>query len=311
VRKNIPPLNALRSFEAAARHGSFKLAADELCVSVSAISHQVKQLETTLNIELFVRKPRSVELSKVGKQYYPILRDAFDKIADGTELILKPTLADVLTIQLYSTLAIRWLIPRLPDFQNRYPDISIRLHTSQFDVDFDQSDVDACIMIGHQGANSLHYTYLFSSDVFPVCSPNLIKNKADLERPEQLNDFTLLQVYPSDRDWYIWLDAVMCKTVDPETGLQFDSYDHSISTAIQGMGVALGMQPYVGKELASGLLIEPFATMRVKHHSDWYFVYRQQKFEQHKIQVFEAWLIAQIEDDPELATLRVKNYEVE
>jgi LysR family glycine cleavage system transcriptional activator len=103
----------------------------------------------------------------------------------------------------------------------------------------------------------------------------------------------------------------MCKTVDPETGLQFDSYDHSISTAIQGMGVALGMQPYVGKELASGLLIEPFATMRVKHHSDWYFVYRQQKFEQHKIQVFEAWLIAQIEDDPELATLRVKNYEVE
>jgi LysR family glycine cleavage system transcriptional activator len=304
LRKKIPPLNSLRSFEAAARHGSFRNAADELCVSVSAISHQIKQLEHTLNIDLFIRKTRAVELTKIGKQYYPILRDAFDKLAEGTDLILKPTRSDVLTIQLYSTLAMRWLIPRLPDFQKKHPQISVRLNTCQLDVDFEQSDVDACVMIGNRTANALHYSYLFSSDVFPVCSPNLLKEKDRLERPEQLSDYTLLQVYPSDRDWYIWLDDVGCSTVDPESGLQFDSYDHSISTALQGMGIALGMQPYVGKELSSGMLIEPFPGMRVKHHSEWYFVYRQEKFEQKKIQLFERWLIEQIETDPELAESR-------
>lgn len=304
MRKKIPPLNALRSFEAAARHGSFRNAADELCVSVSAISHQIKQLELTLNIELFTRKTRAVELTKTGKQYYPILRDAFDRIAEGTDLVLKPTRADVLTVQLYSTFAIRWLIPRLPDFQSRFPQINVRLQTSQLDVDFEHSDVDACVMIGNKTATGLHYTYLFSCEVFPVCSPNLLKGLEKLESPNQLNDYTLLQVYPSDRDWYIWLDEVSCNTVDPETGLQFDSYDHAISTALQGMGIALGMQPYVCKELASGMLIEPFPSMRVKHHSEWYFVYRQEKQEQKKIQLFEKWLIEQIEADEELAISR-------
>ncbi|MFT6779036.1 MAG: LysR family glycine cleavage system transcriptional activator [Paraglaciecola sp.] len=304
LRKKIPPLNSLKSFESAARHGSFKNAADELFVSVSAISHQIKQLEHVLNVELFIRKTRSVVLTKIGKQYYPILRDAFDKIAEGTDLILTPTRSDVLTIQLYSTLAIRWLIPRLPDFQSKYPDISVRLHTSQFDVDFNKSDVDACVKIGNRAANGLHYSYLFTSDVFPVCSPNLLTAKEQLERPVQLNDFTILQVYPSHRDWYIWLDEVSCTSVDPESGLQLDSYDHSIATALQGLGVALGMQPYVEKELSSGLLIEPFPEMRVKHHSEWYFVYREVKFEQKKIQLFETWLIEQIKADPELSILR-------
>ncbi len=92
--------------------------------------------------------------------------------------------------------------------------------------------------------------------------------------------------------------------MDPESGLRFDSYDHSISTALQGMGVALGMQPYVNKELSAGLLIEPFPDMRVKHHSDWYFVYRQEKFEQKKIQLFETWLIEQVKADPELSISR-------
>ncbi len=307
MRKKIPPLNSLRSFEAAARHGSFKDAADELCVSVSAISHQIKQLEQNINVELFFRKTRAVELTKIGKQYYPIVREAFDKLADGTELVLKPTQPDVLTIQLYSTFAIRWLIPRLPDFQAKHPTISVRLNTSQFDVDFEQSDVDACVMIGNKTAQGLHYSYLFSSEIFPVCSPKLFENKAPLVHPEQLNEFTLMQVYPSKQDWYTWLETVNCQNVDPESGLQFDSYDHAISTAIQGMGVTLGMQPYVSKELSSGLLMEVFPQMRVKHHSEWYFVYRQEKTEQKKVQIFESWLIEQIAADEELAPSRNYN----
>ena len=116
MRKRLPPLNALRTFEAAARNGSFKHAAEELCVSHSAVSHQIKQLEEHLGVELFVRKARSVELSKPGRDYYPVLRGAFDRIAEGTERIFKPDVPGILTVQGYSTFAIRWLIPRLSGF---------------------------------------------------------------------------------------------------------------------------------------------------------------------------------------------------
>ncbi|MCH8303252.1 MAG: LysR family transcriptional regulator, partial [Proteobacteria bacterium] len=113
MRKRLPPLNALRTFEAAARNGSFKHAAEELCVSHSAVSHQIKQLEQYLGVELFIRKARSVEISKLGRAYYPVLRGAFDRIAAGTERIFKPDIPGILTVQAYSTFAIRWLIPRL------------------------------------------------------------------------------------------------------------------------------------------------------------------------------------------------------
>ena len=121
MRKKLPPLNALRTFEAAARNGSFKHAATELCVSHSAVSHQIKQLESRLGVELFVRKARSVELSKRGQEYYPILRAAFDQIAEGTERIFTPDLPGIITVQSYSTFAIRWLIPRLPSCRKRHP----------------------------------------------------------------------------------------------------------------------------------------------------------------------------------------------
>ena len=117
--RKIPPLNALKYFEATARNGSFKGAAEELCVSVSAISHQIKQLESYLSTELFQRNARSIELTDVGKKYYPIVRQAFEKLSDGTIALLKPQDSNYLTVQLYSTIAIRWLIPKLPDFQKK------------------------------------------------------------------------------------------------------------------------------------------------------------------------------------------------
>jgi len=148
MRKKLPPLNALRTFEAAARNGSFKHAAAELCVSHSAVSHQIKQLESRLGVELFVRKARSVELSKRGQEYYPVLRAAFDQIAEGTERIFTPDQPGIITVQSYSTFAIRWLIPRLPSFRERHPEVFVRLHTSQWDVDFEHEDIDVCVLIG-------------------------------------------------------------------------------------------------------------------------------------------------------------------
>ena len=302
--RKIPPLNALKSFEAAARNGSFHGAASELCVSVSAISHQIKQLEAYLNVELFNRQNRTIELTPAGAKYYPILRESFDLISHGTIKLLEPTDSKNLTLQLYSTIAIRWLIPKLPDFQQKYPNINVRLHTSHEDVDFTHSDVDACIKIGPARNQELSYDYLFTSELFPVCSPAFLDNHPALLDSHELRQVPLLQVYPSQRDWLYWLQKAGIEDVDPDSGLQFDSYDHSLTTALQGLGLAMGIQPYISSELTSRMLVEPFPELRCKHPDNWYFVCRKEKAHLKKIATFRNWLVEQIENSPDLKSLR-------
>ena len=300
MRKKLPPLNALRSFEAAARHTSFKEAANELCVSQSAISHQIKLLEDHLGVELFTRKARAVELTRAGKIYYPVLRNAFDHIVEATSQITTPNAAGVVTVQIYSTLAIRWLIPRLPQFQTNHPDIQVRLNTAQTDVDFAHDDVDACVMIGKAVEDDLHYRYLFSSEIFPVCSPSLLTRGHGIASPQDLEKQTILQVHPSSKDWDIWLNAHSLESIDPNSGLMFDSYDHALATAAQGLGVALGMQPYLARELALGTLVEIFEGERVGHDDDWFFVCRKGKEKIRKIAVLSDWLYEQVRADSDM-----------
>jgi LysR family glycine cleavage system transcriptional activator len=304
MRTRLPSLNALRFFESAARLGSFKSAARELCVSRSAVSHQVKKLEQQLNVELFIRNASKVELTRVGRAYYPILRDAFDRIADGTEMIMTPTGRSAVTIQVYSTFAVRWLIPRLPQLQQQHPQILLRLHASQSDVDFDHEDVDMCVMVGAPNRADLQYDFLFSSRVFPVCSPSLLSDQNLSGHPEQLCNVEILQVYPSRMDWWTWLQANHVEGVDPDSGQQFDSYDHGMIAAMQGMGVALGMEPFVVRDLEAGVLVEPFPQRRVYTLGDWYLVCREEKAENPDIECFRHWLLEQIEADPTMPPRR-------
>ncbi len=297
MRNRLPPLNALRTFEAAARAGSFKHAAEELCVSHSAVSHQIKQLERHLGVELFVRKARSVELSKCGRAYYPVLRGAFDRIAEGTERIFKPDLPDVLTVQSYSTFAIRWLIPRLPRFRELHPEICVRLHTSQWDVDFEHEDIDVCILIGDGTRAGLRYAFLFTSSIFPVCSPSLLVDGKPFNSPRELAQQTLLQVYPSEKDWWTWLRKNGVEDVDPDSGLQFDSYDMALNTAMQGHGVALGMEPFVTRDLEAGLLVEPLPGRHVRTPGDWNLVCRKEKANTEKLVKFREWILSEIQKD--------------
>ncbi|MFP6839341.1 MAG: transcriptional regulator GcvA [Pseudohongiellaceae bacterium] len=304
MRHKLPPLNALRSFEAAARHKSFRQAAEELCVSHSAISHQVKLLENYLDTLLFTRQARSVELTRAGNAYYPILRQAFDQISEATTAVIAPFGPSTLTIQLYSTFAIRWLIPRLPSFQATYPDIQVRLQTSQSDVDFTQEDVELCVMIGKKENSSLRYDYLFSSELFPVASPALVKGKNPIRSPKDLCKHTLLQVYPSARDWTDWLSANgLADSIDPDDGLQFDSYELSTTTAVQGQGIALGMHPYVARDIQAGVLVDLFPDKHVIANGDWWLVCRQEKAELKRVELFRQWLIEQVKLDQELPEL--------
>ena len=298
MRTRLPSLNALRFFESAARLGSFKTAASELCVSRSAVSHQVKKLEQQLGVKLFLRKASLVELTRVGRAYYPILRDAFDRISEGTEMVVAPTGNSIITIQIYSTFAIRWLIPRMPQLQQQHPEIMVRLHTSQSDVDFDHDDVDMCVMIGAPNRADLQYDFLFTSRVFPVCNPAYVAELDLLGHPERLRHAQILQVYPSSLDWWMWLQDNDIEGVDPDSGQQFDSYDHAMNAAMQGMGVALGMEPFVVRDLEAGLLIKPFPKRGVYTRGDWYLVCREEKAGSPDIKIFRHWLIEQIKTDP-------------
>jgi LysR family glycine cleavage system transcriptional activator len=298
--RKLPSLNALRTFEAAARHGSFKAAAAELCVSQSAVSHQIKQLEGELAVELFVRRPQGIELSRQGRAYFPILRDAFERIAAGTDLLRGSTGRPMLTLQVYSTFAIRWLIPRLSAFQRSHPDMNVRLHTSQSDVNFEYEDVDACVLIGDRTTAGLRYDYLFSSRVFPVCSPATLAEYRLRDDPARLREAPLLQVYPSRVDWWTWLNANGVEGVNPEGGQQFDSYELAMNAAVQGIGVALGMEPFVVRDLQSEALLEPFPGRRTYTAGDWYFVCRKDSATRPDIVAFRRWLLAQAASDPSM-----------
>jgi LysR family glycine cleavage system transcriptional activator len=299
MRRPLPPLNALKSFEAAARLGSFRAAGDEMCVSHSAISYHVKQLESHLGLSLFRRDPRALSLTPSGRILYATVRDAFTRISDTAERLLAPRGDDVLSIVLYSTLTIRWLIPRLPSFEAAHPTLKLRLMTSQWDVDFSRDEVDACVLLGPRQFADLDYTYLFSSHVFPVASPELCARMPRLT-PADLSQVPLLQVHPSRHDWSIWLQAAGVPDIDPNRGLAFDSYDHALATARQGQGVALAMEVYVADELERGELVEPFAPLRAAHPSDWWYVCRHEQVDLPKIRVFRDWLLSEIAADTRL-----------
>jgi LysR family glycine cleavage system transcriptional activator len=199
----------------------------------------------------------------------------------------------------YSTFTIRWLIPRLKAFEARHPQLKLRLVTSQWDVDFSRDDVDACVAIGHPNFTDLNYTYLFSSDVFPVASPAFLANHP-LHRPEDLRSTPLLQVHPSRADWQVWLDHAGITGLDPNEGLAFDSYDHALATARQGLGVALAMEVYAADELANGALVEPFAPLRAAHPGAWWFVCRREQVTLPKVRALREWLVDAVVADTRL-----------
>lgn len=303
MSRKLPPLNALRAFEAAARTSSFKLAAEELNVSQSAISHQVKHLEEYLQTALFHRRTRAVVLTPAGEKFFPFLREAFDHMSEGTRMLSRIDRDNVLTVQTYSTFAVRWLMLRLPKFQAKHSEITVRLTTSQWNVDFAEQDTDLAIMIGKPQASKLRYDYLFSPRIFPVCSPALVRNAETLKAPADLANQTILQVYPSADDWRNWLAATGIEGVDPDSGTSFDSYDHALKMAVRGLGVALAMQPYVGEDLSAGLLVNPFPELEVPAVGQWYLVYPESRTRIRKIRQFREWLIREIKQDPDLAPL--------
>ena len=267
------------------------------------MSHQVKSLEQQLGLKLFRRDARRAELTPAGHAYFPTVRDAFDQIDIQTRS-LKPAAADKqLTIQVYVTVALKWLIPRLHDFERRFPDMKVRLSTAYFDWDFDEANVDAGFILARNKQPGHHYRALFRSLLTPVCSPGLLNDGNAIRAPEDLKKHKLLYVYTAEEDWRLWLEAAGVKGIELSDRLAFDSYVLAQEAAIEGRGLAMTIGPFAIDEIKAGRLVQPFPLM-VPHRHQWQFACKAEDKLKPKIRRFEDWLVKQVAADPALHVYR-------
>lgn len=303
--RRLPSLSALRAFEAAARHSSFRAAADELSVTHSAISHQVKALEQEFGVPLFSRGGREVKLTEEGRILYPILRDAFDNILAGTDLLRRRQPSGSLTIQVYVTLAVKWLLPRLHDFAQSHPEIQVALSTSYTDWSFARGDVDAAILLVENRQSDLHYTPLGKTRFFPVCAPSLLEGNTPIQTPQDLRHHRLLNVYPARRDWVDWLTAAGIPDLAPDpAGPSFDNYLLALEEAAAGSGVSMATPAFVRDDLERGRLVAPFDLM-IDGRASWYFVCRRERKDEPRIARFRDWILRTVRSYADEQALRM------
>lgn len=302
AKRNLPSLKSLQAFEAAARHLSFRVAAEELSLTQSAISHQVAGLEERLGTALFRRAARRVELTEAGAQLYPYLRDGFDRLAQGVGLVDRVRISGDLVVQVYVTVAVRWLLPRLHQFQAAHPDILVRLSTSQLDWEFDPTTGDlGLICTRDPGRPGLHYTHLFDARLVAVCAPMVQRAGLGLRQPADLVNHAMLQVYTAAGDWHDWLEAAQLPTLKGRAAPKFDSYLLAIEAAVEGQGVAVVPEFMVTSDLKSGRLVKPFPEIEVQHGARWYLVCLEERAQEPRIQHFRDWLLREIAGDPAFA----------
>lgn len=252
VRPHLP-LNALRAFEAAARHLSFTRAAIELCVTQTAISHQVKLLEERVGATLFKRLPRGLMITDEGLALLPALRDSFDRMADILQRFEDGHLQEVLSVGAVGTFAVGWLLPRLTAFQDLYPFIDIRLATNNNRVDIAAEGLDFAIRFGNGAWQDTEAEELFSAPLSALCIPTIA---AQLKSPHDVARQTLLRSYRAD-EWPDWFSEA--GVASPRIkGIVFDSSVPMVEAALQGSGVALAPPLMFQRHLSAGDLVQPF-----------------------------------------------------
>ena len=287
--RRLPPLNALPSFEAAARHLSFSRAADELHVTHGAVSRAVRNLEDHLGVQLMIRASRSVRLTPVGASFAAEIRDVLEHLAAATSAATGQT-SGIVNVSTIDSFAARWLMPRLFGFRRTHGDIDVRVATSERLADFISDGIDIAIRCGGGQYPGLSAELLMKEDHFPVCSPKMLKGRYPLRRPADLARHTLLHdVFTVD--WAIWLHSAGIDNVDAHRGPTFLSSDHAIQAAVRGEGVVLGRSALVADDLAAGRLVRPFE-LSLPAGFAYYVVYPQHALQRPCVKAFRDWLVA-------------------
>jgi LysR family transcriptional regulator, glycine cleavage system transcriptional activator len=303
MARNLPPLNSLRAFEAAARHLSFTKAAEELHVTPAAISHQIKGLEDQLGVPLFRRLTRALRLTEAGQAALPPLRDGFDRLADAVDLLRAHEESGALTVSVGPSFAAKWLVPRLDRLRAAHPDLEVRLDATDQLADFQRDNVDLAIRYGNGKYPGLEVERLLSEEIFPVCSPKLRDGPKPLAQPDDLRHHTLIHLDWDLEDvnapnWRMWLLAAGIHDIDFTRGPVFSMMSLALQAAIEGHGVALASSVLVAGDLAAGRLVVPF-DLSVCDPVDfaYHIVVPKRTANLPKVAAFRSWLRSEIARD--------------
>jgi len=289
TRRRLPSLTALRNFEAVARHLSFTRAADELCVTQAAVSHQVRALEDELGKKLLVRLPQRIELTESGRDLYEVARVCFNQIAVAANRIRDDGRLNRLRINVTPLFSSRWLVPRLSSFIFSHPEIELTLHHTFEAPDPNDQEVDATIAYGYGDWAGFIADYLISADLVPLCSPVVLGDRKLPMAIEELSGFTLLHEF-SHQWWEDWISKTSARSVSVRRGLVFDDPNVLINAAVQGNGVFLGAPLHVQDLIAEGKLVAPFG-FSPSIAIDYYLLRRPELAQSKSIGVFRNWLL--------------------
>ena len=293
--RHLPPLNALKAFEAAARSESFTRAAEELCVTQGAVSHQVKLLEATLGIKLFSRDRQQLAITDAGREYLNVVRDALDRIAAGTDRLVQRQNAGVLTVSTSPDFAAKWLVYRLGRFAEAHSGIDLRISATMHHIDFAREDVDVAVRHGDGNWGGLDAVRLSTEQLFPVCSPKLMSGRNRIAKPSDLLKFPLLHLDDWNA-WSKWFDAAGVVDADIRHGTALNRASMLIEAAIDGQGVALARTTLAAWDLINGRLVKPF-NLSLKLSRTYWVVCPKATSMKPKIKTFRDWLLAEAAED--------------
>jgi LysR family transcriptional regulator, glycine cleavage system transcriptional activator len=292
--RRLPPLNAIKAFEAAARSESFTRAAEELNVTQGAVSHQVKALEATLGVKLFNRERQRLVLTEAGREYLAVVRDALDRIAVGTERLVQRQTSGVLTVSTSPDFAAKWLVHRLGRFAEAHSDIDLRVSATMHHVDFAREEVDLAVRHGDGNWAGLDVVRLCVEQLFPVCSPKLVAGRNRITKASDVLKFPLLRLDDS-RNWARWFDAAGV-TGPVAHGPVLNRASMLIDAAVDGQGVALARTALAARDLITGRLVRPF-DVSLRMSKTYWIVCPKATSGLPKIATFRAWLLAEAADD--------------
>ena len=298
MRRALPPLNALKAFEATARHLSFSRAAEELHVTPAALSHQIRGLEDLLALKLFHRKARAIELTAAARLMYPGIRSGFESLRTAVEQLDRAREDRILVVSASPGLTAKWLVPRIYRFLEQHPDIDTRISSGVGFSNFTTDGVDVGIRLSSGVHPDLHVEKLANESMLPLCSPRLLEGEHPLRSPHDLPRFPLIQIdlpgmVPT---WDDWLGAVGIAGIDTTRGLRLNVADHALDAASEGAGVVLGYKLVASRDIGLGRLVMPFGPELPLPGRSYHFVCAKGQETRPTLKAFRDWLFAEIED---------------
>jgi LysR family transcriptional regulator, glycine cleavage system transcriptional activator len=292
MRRKLPPLNAVRAFEASARNGGFTRAAEELSVSQGAISRHIGCLEDWLQVKLFTRVHRGVELTPQGKAFFAVSKSTLDLLESGAAQLRRSPDENRLRLKLPPTFAMRWLVPRLVRFHALHRNVDVQITTSHADTDFDREDIDIGIYSWPEPPTGPGYRRVLSETLLPVCAPGLLKGPQPLSRPADLENHVLLCSLNRPSDWPTWVAAAGVEHIDGNRGLKFENAALAYQAAIDGLGVMMAQWAFVEDDLATGRLVSPFGP-RVQTTQAYFLATHPHREKPACLRVFEDWILSE------------------